>query len=37
MILTLDVLEASEHPPSYEYTVAGKKRIKPGSKHVTIG
>lgn len=33
----LDVLEASEHRPKYEMSVTGKKRIKPGSRTVTIG
>uniref|UniRef100_K3WKD0 Rieske domain-containing protein n=1 Tax=Globisporangium ultimum (strain ATCC 200006 / CBS 805.95 / DAOM BR144) TaxID=431595 RepID=K3WKD0_GLOUD len=32
-----EVLEASEHRPKYEMSVTGKKRIKPGSRTVTIG
>ncbi|GLD93077.1 hypothetical protein PINS_up001669 [Pythium insidiosum] len=32
-----DVLEATDHPSHYEFTVDGKKRRKPGSKHTTVG
>ncbi|KAJ0405003.1 hypothetical protein P43SY_004920 [Pythium insidiosum] len=31
-----DVLEATEHPSHYEFTVDGKKRLKPGSKRTTV-
>lgn len=32
-----DVLEASEHRSQFEYTVDGKKRRKPGTRHTTVG
>lgn len=32
-----EVLEASDHPPKYEMSVTGRKRIKPGSRTVTVG
>lgn len=35
--INTDVLEASEHQPKYEFSVTGKKRIKSGTRTVTIG
>lgn len=32
-----DVLEASEFQPKYEMSVTGRKRIKAGTRTVTIG
>jgi nitrite reductase/ring-hydroxylating ferredoxin subunit len=34
---TADVVEATEHPTKYEYTVTGRKRVKPGSRTTTLG
>ena len=33
----VDVVEATEHQTKYEYTVTGRRRIKPGSKTTTLG
>lgn len=37
MCPTADVVEATEHPTKYEYTVTGRKRVKPGSRTTTLG
>ncbi|KAH7476628.1 hypothetical protein PRIC1_000638 [Phytophthora ramorum] len=32
-----DVVEATKHRPKYEYTVTGRRRMKPGSRTTTLG